>query len=167
VSGHRRLGRASPSESALAFVFTISLRVFAPSRLPLRTRSPPPTCRLHAVSAKRLAAIRLGDVPAGVPSCRMCKSLRVPVATIRPNSSQRRVWKRNHGEITVRIGAPSFSQDRLDLWRGSIVTGMKRTAGRPKRGTVPTCCSRIRSGLGSGPTTLRTADCRCLHGCPT
>jgi leucyl-tRNA---protein transferase len=50
------------------------------------------------------------------PSCRMCQSLRVPVATFRPSSSQRRVWKRNLGEVTVRIGAPALSRDRLDLW---------------------------------------------------
>ena len=50
------------------------------------------------------------------PSCRMCQSLRVPVAAFRPNSSQRRVWKRNHGEVTVRVGAPCLSADRLDLW---------------------------------------------------
>ena len=50
------------------------------------------------------------------PSCRMCQSLRVPVATFRPNPTQRRAWKRNQGEVTVRVGAPSLSRDRLDLW---------------------------------------------------
>ena len=50
------------------------------------------------------------------PSCRMCQSLRVSVATFRPNPSQRRVWKRNQGTVTVRVGAPALSQDRLDLW---------------------------------------------------
>jgi len=50
------------------------------------------------------------------PSCRMCQSLRVPVATFRPNQSQRRAWKRNQGEVTVRVGAPALSRDRLDLW---------------------------------------------------
>ncbi len=50
------------------------------------------------------------------PSCRMCQSLRVPVATFRPNPNQRRVWKRNQREVTVQVGAPSLSQDRLDLW---------------------------------------------------
>ena len=49
------------------------------------------------------------------PSCRMCQSLRVPVATFRPNSSQRRAWNRNQGEVTVRVGEPSLSEDRLDL----------------------------------------------------
>jgi leucyl-tRNA---protein transferase len=50
------------------------------------------------------------------PSCRMCQSLRVPVAAFRPSPGQRRVWKRNQGEVTVRVGAPSLSRDRLDLW---------------------------------------------------
>jgi leucyl-tRNA---protein transferase len=50
------------------------------------------------------------------PSCRMCQSLRVPVAAFRPNASQRRAWKRNEGEVTVRVGAPALSQDRLELW---------------------------------------------------
>ena len=50
------------------------------------------------------------------PSCRMCQSLRVPVATFRPSPSQRRAWKRNHGEVTVRVGTPVLSRDRLDLW---------------------------------------------------
>ena len=50
------------------------------------------------------------------PSCRMCQSLRVSVATFRPNSSLRRVWNRNQGKVTVRVGAPALSQDRLDLW---------------------------------------------------
>jgi leucyl-tRNA---protein transferase len=40
----------------------------------------------------------------------------VPVATFRPNSSQRRAWQRNRAEVTVRVGAPSLSQDRVDLW---------------------------------------------------
>jgi leucyl-tRNA---protein transferase len=50
------------------------------------------------------------------PSCRMCQSLRVDVATFRPNSSQRRAWKRNERDVTLRVGAPSLSPDRLDLW---------------------------------------------------
>ena len=50
------------------------------------------------------------------PSCQMCQSLRVPVATFRPSPSQRRAWRRNQGEVTVRVDAPSLSQDRLDLW---------------------------------------------------
>jgi len=59
------------------------------------------------------------------PSCRMCQSLRVPVATFRPNSSQRRAWNRNQGEVTMRVGAPSLSQDRLDLWASFHRHGQK------------------------------------------
>ena len=46
----------------------------------------------------------------------MCQSLRVPVATFRPNPTQRRAWKRNQGEVTVSVGVPSVSLDRLNLW---------------------------------------------------
>jgi leucyl-tRNA---protein transferase len=50
------------------------------------------------------------------PSCRMCQPLRVPVATFRPNPSQRRAWKRNLGEVALRVGAPTLSPERVDLW---------------------------------------------------
>ena len=50
------------------------------------------------------------------PSCRMCQQLRVPTATFRPNPAQRRTWKRNQGDVTVRIGAPARSWDRQHLW---------------------------------------------------
>ena len=46
----------------------------------------------------------------------MCQSLRVPVATFRPNESQRRAWRRNQGTVAVRFGHPVLSTDRLDLW---------------------------------------------------
>ena len=50
------------------------------------------------------------------PSCDMCRSLRVPVATFHSSRSQRRLWKRNAGEVTLEVGAPVLSRDRLDLW---------------------------------------------------
>jgi arginyl-tRNA--protein-N-Asp/Glu arginylyltransferase len=50
------------------------------------------------------------------PSCRMCQPLRVPATTFRPNPSQRRAWKRNQGHVTVHVGVPILSPDRLDLW---------------------------------------------------
>lgn len=49
------------------------------------------------------------------PSCRMCQSLRVIVDGFQPNTSQRRAWKRNAGDVTIRVGAPSFSAEKLDL----------------------------------------------------
>jgi arginine-tRNA-protein transferase len=50
------------------------------------------------------------------PSCRMCRSLRVPVATFSPTASQRRAWKKNDPLITVRIGTPRISPERVDLF---------------------------------------------------
>jgi leucyl-tRNA---protein transferase len=50
------------------------------------------------------------------PSCAMCQSLRVPVATFRANESQRRAWKKNQGTVALRIGSPVISRERLDLW---------------------------------------------------
>ena len=50
------------------------------------------------------------------PSCVMCQSLRVPVATFHPSESQRRAWRKNQGTVAVRVGPPVLSLDRLDLW---------------------------------------------------
>ncbi len=46
----------------------------------------------------------------------MCQSLRVPVATFRPREGQRRAWNRNRGSVTVRIGRPSVTVERLELF---------------------------------------------------
>jgi arginine-tRNA-protein transferase len=50
------------------------------------------------------------------PSCHMCQSLRVPVGTFRPGESQRRVWKKNDGEVTITIARPSSSREKLELF---------------------------------------------------
>ena len=49
------------------------------------------------------------------PSCQMCKSLRVSVGAFRASESQRRAWQRNAGDVDVRIGRPSISDEKLDL----------------------------------------------------
>jgi arginine-tRNA-protein transferase len=51
------------------------------------------------------------------PSCHMCLSLRVPVDAFRPNQSQRRAWKANVGSITLQVGEPVESPERLELFR--------------------------------------------------
>lgn len=50
------------------------------------------------------------------PACRACQSLRVKVASFRPNRSQQRAWKANHDHVKLRIGAPSVSRSRLGLY---------------------------------------------------
>ena len=50
------------------------------------------------------------------PDCRMCQSLRVPVASFHPSASQRRAWKKNAADVAIRVGQPSVSPDRLELF---------------------------------------------------
>jgi arginine-tRNA-protein transferase len=42
--------------------------------------------------------------------------LRVEVAAFQPNRSQKRTWKQNHGDVAVRVGPPSVSRARLQLY---------------------------------------------------
>ena len=49
------------------------------------------------------------------PSCRMCQTLRVPVATFRPSRSQRRAWTANIDALSLQIGAPASSDEKVAL----------------------------------------------------
>jgi arginine-tRNA-protein transferase len=49
-------------------------------------------------------------------ACSACRSLRVKVAAFRPNRSQRRVRTANAGVIRLRIGTPSVTRAKLDLY---------------------------------------------------
>ena len=106
-------------ESAVTFLTTLSPCEYLPDRIwQLRYELVP-----HLRPADYMQRLQQGWRRFGYavfrpecPSCRMCQSLRVPVATFRPSPNQRRVWKRNQREVTVQVGAPALSQDRLDLW---------------------------------------------------
>jgi arginyl-tRNA--protein-N-Asp/Glu arginylyltransferase len=50
------------------------------------------------------------------PSCNRCQSLRVLVERFQPNRAQRRCWKLNAGSIQVRIGKPSVSRAKVQLY---------------------------------------------------
>jgi arginine-tRNA-protein transferase len=49
-------------------------------------------------------------------ACRACQSLRVIVDRFRPNRSQRRAYKLNAGTVELRIGKPSVSRQKLQLY---------------------------------------------------
>ncbi len=50
------------------------------------------------------------------PQCEACISLRIPVNDFKPNRSQRRNWKANHGRFEVRAQAAVFSQPQFELY---------------------------------------------------
>ena len=50
------------------------------------------------------------------PSCQRCQSLRVPVATYKPNRSQKRAAAANEHEIRLEIGEPSVTITKLALY---------------------------------------------------
>lgn len=49
-------------------------------------------------------------------ACTACQSLRVVVDRFRPDRSQRRVRRRNEHEVQLRIGAPTVTRAKLDLY---------------------------------------------------
>jgi arginine-tRNA-protein transferase len=50
------------------------------------------------------------------PQCQACRSLRVVVDRFAPNRNQRRVMKANRDVVTLRIGRPSVTRAKLDLY---------------------------------------------------
>ncbi len=52
-------------------------------------------------------------------SCSACRMLRVPVAGFAPSRAQRRARQRNH-DVSVRIGAPQPSGEKLELYRAYL-----------------------------------------------
>lgn len=50
------------------------------------------------------------------PACTKCQSLRVPTATFKPDRSQRRCAAANASDVRLVIGAPSVTEEKLDLY---------------------------------------------------
>ncbi len=49
-------------------------------------------------------------------NCTACQSLRIPVATFRPNRSQKRNASLNAPQIELRVGSPRLTRRKLDLF---------------------------------------------------
>ncbi|MBI2436015.1 MAG: arginyltransferase [Candidatus Hydrogenedentes bacterium] len=53
------------------------------------------------------------------PACRMCqecKILRVPVAGLRMNKDQRRVWRRGQERFEVRLAVPQYTPEKAEMY---------------------------------------------------
>jgi arginyl-tRNA--protein-N-Asp/Glu arginylyltransferase len=50
------------------------------------------------------------------PACTQCRALRVDVANFKPNRSQRRAGNRNKDDVTLKIGLPSVSRAKLNMY---------------------------------------------------
>jgi arginine-tRNA-protein transferase len=50
------------------------------------------------------------------PKCKKCRSLRVPVATFKPDRSQRRAWAANENSVVLEIGQPSVTDEKIQLY---------------------------------------------------
>lgn len=66
------------------------------------------------------------------PSCRKCLSLRVRVEDFHPSRTQRRIWRANAADVTLRRAAPSLTRDRVELYRAFHAHGHE-TKGWPDR----------------------------------
>ena len=49
-------------------------------------------------------------------TCRACQSIRVPVASFKPDRSQKRAWAANESEVRLEIGEPSVTREKLKLY---------------------------------------------------
>ena len=50
------------------------------------------------------------------PFCTACEPVRVDVEAFARSRSQRRVWRRNEGQVRVELGPPTLTRRRVSLW---------------------------------------------------
>jgi arginine-tRNA-protein transferase len=62
------------------------------------------------------------------PRCAACEPLRVRVARFQPSKSQRKVWRRNEGQVEVVVTEPTFSERHLEIYnRHKLERGLSRS----------------------------------------
>lgn len=84
-----------------------------PLRLPLASLTPEAFDRMLDAGERRSGRMMYRTQ---CPACTACQPLRIPVSRFAPTQSQRRVWRRNEGEVRVEVGVPQVSWDRLHLY---------------------------------------------------
>ncbi len=117
------------------------------ARLPLRV----PSRRL--TRAESDAHWEQGDRRHGVllyrpacPACRACEPMRVPIRDFIPGGGHRRVLRRGDAALTLRVGEPHFTSDRLALYekhksqRGLRLTEESRMGEAGYRGFFTESC---------------------------
>ncbi len=120
------------------------------ARLPLRI----PDRRLMGADLDR--QLEAGDRRTGrmlykprCPTCTACEPLRVAVADFTPTASQRRVWARNVGDVTVSIAPAGVDAQRLELYnrhkmeRGLSKSGEPLTEESYRQWLVESCCDTV------------------------
>ncbi len=96
-----------------------------PLRLPLERVSPDVFDVLLAQGDRRFGPLLYRT---RCPDCAACEPIRVPVARFHPSKTQRRVWRRNVGEIVVEVGVPTVTPRHLDLFnRHKRERGLERS----------------------------------------
>ena len=68
------------------------------------------------------------------PACTACRSLRVGVDTFRPSEGQRRAWRKNRADVTVTVGRPEVTAEKLALYDGFHAAQADRVGWPPKGG---------------------------------
>lgn len=84
-----------------------------PLRLPARTLRPEEFDAVLAHGERRSGRMLYRNQ---CPDCEACESLRVPVDRLVPTTSQRRALRKNEADLSVEVGSPELSWDRLALF---------------------------------------------------
>lgn len=83
------------------------------------------------------------------PFCHACEPVRVDVQHFEISRSQRRVWRRNEGEVRVEMGEPTLSRRRLALWnrhrkaRGLMTESSRKDAVGYQEWLVESCAPTV------------------------
>ncbi|MEZ4309687.1 MAG: arginyltransferase [Polyangiaceae bacterium] len=96
-----------------------------PMQFPIRSLTAEEVDRRLAAGYRRQGVL-LYDVQC--PACKACQPIRLPVASFRPNKTQRRVFRRCSELLQIEIGAPEYSDERLALYnRHKVERGLSRS----------------------------------------